>query len=82
MLAHSNGRMIEGATGGALELFESRIPISAVRDAVEVWTKRARQPSYVNVHMSLVGAVAPGALHTGLWVNAVNGGKVRRTFVS
>jgi hypothetical protein len=82
MLAHSNGRMIEGATGGALEAFESRIPISAVRDAVEVWTKRARQPSYVNVHMSLAGVVAPGALHTGLWVNAVNGGRVRRTFVS
>ena len=50
---------------------EGRIPISAVREAVEVWTERALQPSYVSVHMSLPTKPPD---HVGLWVNAVNGG--------
>ena len=70
MLAHSNGRMIEGATGGALAAYEGHVTIGNVIDAVSVWTNNALQPSYVSVHMSMAH---PTQEHVGLWQNAVNG---------
>ena len=71
----SNGRMYEGGAG-LDNCYSGGRPISSFVSEIRMWSTKAVQPSYLNLHMN--GNMGGGTWRIGRWQNLVTGGEMMR----
>lgn len=71
----SNGRQYEGGAG-LDQIYAGSKSVTSFVSEIQMWTSRAVQPSYINLHMN--ANMGGGQWRIGRWENIVTGGEMMR----